>query len=140
MQQSIKLHKYTLQEDVHVLIGIKPPTDIITSDVSLLRGGRLIIKQGYQWDGPKCRGFWCKNAIRGALIHSVLYKLMQEQHIPSNCKEVADKTLLMQCIDDGTPSIVARLLYSMAKREKLTTSKQSPFKQTSTNSVNSSNC
>lgn len=140
MQQSKQNHKYTLQEDVRLVIGIKPSVDIITPEISLLRDGSLVIKQGYQWDGPKCRGFWCKNAVRGALVHSVLYKLMEEQHIPGSCKDVADKTLLLQCIDDGTPSIVARLLYSMAKREKLTTSKQSPFKQTSTNSVKSSNC
>lgn len=140
MQQSKQNHKYTLQEDVHLRIGIKPPVDIITPGISLLRDGRLIIKQGYQWNGPKCRGFWCKKTIRGALVHSVLYTLMEEQHIPDSCKDVADKTLLIQCIDDGTPSIVARLLYSIARRKKLSPSTRTAFSQTSTNDVNSSNC
>lgn len=139
LSKNQRSHKYTLQEDVHLRIGIKPPADIVTPEVSLLRSGRLIIKKGYQWNGPKCRGFWCKNAVRGALIHHVLCQLMREQHLPDTCKSVADKTLMLQCIDDGTPSIVARLLYSLAKRENIVPVKHNTFEACDTD-INRSNC
>lgn len=74
---------------------------VSTKFISLTPTGKLIIHEGYAYDGPSGPTFDTKDSMRGALVHDALYQLMRENLIPRTWKPYADKLLHDICVEDG---------------------------------------
>ena len=105
-------YKYQLRESYTVLISIKPPMPILTQYIDLYTDGRLVIKEGYAWDGPSGPTIDTQTFMRGSLVHDALYQLMREDYLsPITYRKEADKILKKLCLEDGMWSIRAWWVY-----------------------------
>jgi hypothetical protein len=69
-------YKYQLEETFVINIPIKPEKPCQNKWASLNSEGRLVIEEGYAWDGPSGPTFDTKNFMRGSLVHDILYQFM----------------------------------------------------------------
>lgn len=105
-------YKYQLCESYTVFISIKPPMPILTQYIDLYTDGRLVIKEGYAWDGPSGPTIDTQTFMRGSLVHDALYQLMREDHLSRiEYREEADKILRQLCLEDGMWHIRAWWVY-----------------------------
>ena len=105
-------YKYQLRETYTVFISIKPPMPILTQYIDLYTNGRLVIKEGYAWDGPSGPTIDTQTFMRGSLVHDALYQLMREDYLsPITYRKEADKILKKLCLEDGMWSIRAWWVY-----------------------------
>jgi hypothetical protein len=73
---------------------------------------KLIIKQGYAWDGPSGPTIDTKNFMRGSLVHDALYQLIRLQYLDKNVyRIVADQELYRICREDGMGWPRASMVY-----------------------------
>jgi len=101
-------YKYQLFEDYEVTVQIVPDSDIRSAFIDLDRGGRLVIKKGYAWDGPSGPTIDTLNFMRGSLVHDALYQLMREGGLDADrTRALADDELVRICREDGMWSIRA---------------------------------
>ena len=95
-------YKYQLKQDYALSVPLKPAARFDSDFLLLETDGRLLIKQGYAWDGPSGPTIDTLNFMRGSLVHDALYQLMREDcldHIQD--RAVADQLLRAICIADG---------------------------------------
>jgi hypothetical protein len=67
----------------------------------------LWIKDGYAWDGPSGPAMDTKSAMRGSLIHDVLYQAIRLNLLPKDQRRGADEEYRRICIEDGMSYIRA---------------------------------
>ena len=98
-------YKYQLVKEFTIqtrVVGFSAQTDFIC----LYSDGRLVVKNGYAWDGatgvPDL-----KNIMKGSLAHDALYQLIRMGLIPEKCKKYADLTLMDICESDGVNPVLA---------------------------------
>jgi hypothetical protein len=94
-------YKYQLCETYKEMIGIIPPSNIITDYIRLTPKGVLTIMKGYAWDGASGPTIDTRSSMRGALIHDALYQLMRLGLLPESYREQADHLLHDICEQDG---------------------------------------
>ena len=105
-------YKYQLSEEYSTDIPIIPDDDIDTEYIDLSSAGRLIIKQGYAWDGPSGPTVDTLNFMRGSLVHDALYQLMRTGKLDKEIhRKPADRLLQQMCKEDGMSSIRAWGVY-----------------------------
>ena len=101
-------YKYQLKETYTLAIDITPTGPIDTPYIKLDSEGRLIISEGYAWDGPSGPTIDTLTFMRGSLIHDALYQLMREDHLDHTVyREIADRILQKICTEDGMCSLRA---------------------------------
>lgn len=108
-------YKYQLAEDYSVqtpIIGV----DVISPFIELSRGGRLIVRKGYAWDGASGPTIDTKNSMRASLVHDALYQLMREGRLPMSNRPVADRIFHDLCVEDGMFRWRAWLWHQAVKR------------------------
>lgn len=109
-------YKYQLKEDYSVIIDIKPTAAIKTPFIKLNTKGRLILSEGYAWDGPSGPTIDTKTFMRGSLVHDALYQLMREGHLNNHhYRETADRILQKICKEDGMWSVRAWGVYQAVR-------------------------
>lgn len=105
-------YKYQLRETCTVFISIKPPVPILTQYIDLHMDGRLVIKEGYAWDGPSGPTIDTPTFMRGSLVHDALYQLMRENYLSRIAyRKEADEILRQLCLEDGMWRIRAWWVY-----------------------------
>ena len=87
----------------------------INTDYIYLDSGWLIIKYGYNWDGPSGPAIDTKNFMRGSLVHDALYQLMREGHLDIKHRKYADKLLVYICKEDGMWWIRRQWVYAAVR-------------------------
>src|SRR3990167_876999 len=118
MKQSI-LYKegyvYVLAAQYDDVIPLRPPENIKTDFVVLLKNGYLAIHKGFAWDGPSGPAIDTSNFMRGSMVHDSLYSLMRAGHLPTTFKDQADVLLREICIEDGMSRVRAWWVYAAVK-------------------------
>ena len=76
-----------------------------------VRGGELVVLEGYAWDGPSGPAIDTKNFMRGSLVHDALYQLIREFLLPIAHREIADRILRRLCLEDGMSRLRAWWVY-----------------------------
>lgn len=105
-------YKYQIQEAYRVDIPIWPDADIKSAFVNLDSNGRLLIKEGYAWDGPSFPGIDTLNFMRGSLVHDALYQLMREGLLAKDrYRDDVDRLLRRHCREDGMSWLRAWWIY-----------------------------
>lgn len=69
-------------------------------------GTKLIIGEGYAWDGPSGPSIDTKDFMRGSLVHDALYQLLREgviDHEREAFRKWSDAELYNICVEDGMP-------------------------------------
>ena len=105
-------YKYQLASDYPITINIKPKKDINGRLIKLDKKGKLIVTNGYAWDGPSGPVVDTKENLRASLVHDALYQLMRNKHLTAKRhKDRADKLFKKICIEDGVPRSTAHIYY-----------------------------
>ena len=100
-------YKYQLAEDYTLLTDIIPvnvtgdPEGVGNDYVWLGKGGMLIVRRGYAWDGASGPTVDTLDTMRGSLVHDALYQLMREEFLSKDYREAADKIFLEILLADG---------------------------------------
>lgn len=89
--------------------------DDSTSLLRLSREGKLLVLDGYAWDGPSGPAIDTTNFMRGSLVHDVLYQLIRLGQLDSSWRDHADKILRELCIEDGMSTVRAWWVYTSVK-------------------------
>lgn len=76
-----------------------------------LRAGVLTVRPNYCWDGPSGPTFDSPCALRGSLVHDVLYQAMRLGLMPRTRRLAADDILYRLCREDGMGVIRAALWF-----------------------------
>ena len=100
MKYRKELHKYTLCEDRTTGTGIKGH-DIDTQFIKLSPDGELLLRTGYQSDGPSGPTPDYVWTIPGAFDHDAGYDLIQMGLLPMECKETFDALAYWRWLKDG---------------------------------------
>ena len=95
-----KGYKYQLAEDELFQTEFYPRKAIDTVRIKLDTDGRLLVKEGYAWDG---RSGWLnfKTTLRASLVHDALYQLMRMEELDHNDWRKADKEYSRVMKQDG---------------------------------------
>lgn len=99
-----KGYKYQLVKTTEFDTSIHPVITINTEYITLFKNGKLIIREGYCWDGPSGPAIDTKNFMRGSLAHDALYQLMRMELLPQSFRLQADEELGKICAEDGMSS------------------------------------
>lgn len=62
---------------------------------------RLVVAEGYAWDGPSGPAFDTSDFMRASLVHDALYQLIRLGFVPRSAREAADDLMREICIADG---------------------------------------
>lgn len=81
----------------------------VPGQLDLYSDGRLVIANGYAWDGPSGPTLNTESSMRGSLVHDALYQLIREGLLPASLKPTCDWELAEICIEDGMWRWRARL-------------------------------
>lgn len=90
--------KYKLKQTERIDTEID--VDTHNGFISLDRS-RLIILEGYAWDGASGPTIDDKTNMRGSLIHDALYQLMREGLLDRAWRKYVDRLFHQICIEDG---------------------------------------
>ena len=85
------------------------------TDYIILVNNRLMIKEGYAWDGPSGPTIDSKTFMRASLVHDALYQLMREGWIDRSLRIEADRVLRDICIDNGMSRVRAGYVYQAVR-------------------------
>lgn len=97
-------YKYQLKKTYRIKVSIVPKSLIKTKAgyITLDKKGKLVIKEGYAWDGPSGPTIDTPSFMRGSLIHDALYQLMRDEYLdPKKYRRSADVILRDICREDG---------------------------------------
>jgi len=108
-------YKYELIDTYSLQTVFRPAYSILTPYIDLLSNGVMIIKRGYQYDGPSGISVDSDNFMRGSLVHDALYQLMDEGHLTIGDRRKADKLLYRLCRDDGMSWFRASYVYRFVR-------------------------
>lgn len=95
--------KYILLENYEDWIPYKPRYAVETNYCTIDRAGRIMVWQGYEWDGASGPTIDTDDTMDGSLVHDVLYQLIREGALPYSERKPADKCIRQMCINDGMP-------------------------------------
>lgn len=105
--------KYVLLRDLHILTIIRGNLEPIYSDGSLIVlqvNGELVVRLGFEWDGPSGPTFDTPSTMRASCFHDALYLLFREEGLDRvTYRYVADEILKQVMIEDGAYKWRARL-------------------------------
>jgi hypothetical protein len=105
-------YKYQLKKDYAIQTDIKSDYLIKSEYLMLTTEGRLIIKNGYAWDGPSGPTIDTLNFMRGSLVHDAFYQLMRERYLDNKKhREPVDRLLQKICREDGMSRLRAWWVY-----------------------------
>lgn len=85
-----KGYKYQLAADEHFATDFRPPTDIITTRIELYTDGRLVVREGYAFDGVSGPTIDRNTTLPASAGHDALYELMRRGLLPHRRFAVAD--------------------------------------------------
>lgn len=94
-------YKYQLVEDEVFYTRLRPLYIIRTEYIDLDLDGKMVIKNGYAWDGPSGPTWDTKNSIRGSLFHDAAYQLMRLELLDQKWRKVSDEELGRFLGEDG---------------------------------------
>jgi hypothetical protein len=103
-----RLSKYELAAELCVQTPIRvcKPLRIegaLDPRVELHENGTLIIRPGYNWDGPSGPAIDTESAMRASLAHDALYDLIDRGLLASRHRKAADEVLHRLALEDGMP-------------------------------------
>ena len=84
-------YKYTVAETTSVDVPLFRTASLANSHFSL-RGGRLMVRAGYAWDGASGPTWDTEETMTPSLVHDVLYQAIREGLIPASRRFDADLT------------------------------------------------
>ena len=86
--------KYQLRKTCVVTIpALASYAGISTRFISIGKGGRLVIRAGYAWDGASGPTIDTLSSMRASLVHDALYQLMRMGVIHEGFRKIADDLL-----------------------------------------------
>ena len=110
--RELRSYKYQVMQEYKVKIDIKPDKDLEYKYMSLSKGGTLIVREGYAWDGPSGPTIDTPNFMRGSLVHDALYQIMRLGGLDhKKYRKRADEILREMCVEDGMSAIRAWYVY-----------------------------
>lgn len=114
-----KGYKYQLEEDYEIQLGLEycGNEDLVLDYITLTKNGKLIIFEGYAWDGPSGPTKDTKNAMRGSLIHDALYQLMRSGKLPHHYYMSADR-IFFNCLKEDGMGAIRRGYWKLLKWTK----------------------
>ncbi len=108
-------YRYQLTRDYHCETGLSVPHRIESTYLELTTSGRLLIRDGYAWDGASLHA---QSIMRASLVLDALYQLIRENHLPRS----ADLLFHQLCKEDGMSDVRALQAYQIVR------SGEGPFK------------
>ena len=95
--------KYKYRLTGYFAVNLPMPFDLYTVRTAYihLSQGRLVLAEGYAWDGASWPAIDTRTFMRGSLIHDALYQLIREGELPKELRIDADKVLKRACLADG---------------------------------------
>lgn len=109
-------HQYVLDKTYGVYVDIKPAEECFLGNRAFLNtNGKLIIRSEYGWNRPFWSDFDTKNAMRGGLVHGVLYDLMRYGELNADFRQEVDDQLYYHLVADGVWRWRARYIWLHAK-------------------------
>ncbi len=108
-------YKYNLHADFEYQTDIEVDTPRDLGLLEITFAGKLIIRQGYAWDGPSGPSIDTKNFMRGSLIHDALYQLMREKVLPQSARKRVDEIFREVCLKDGMSKFRAWYVYKAVR-------------------------
>lgn len=110
--REIGKYKYELVKIYTIKTVIRPPEDIYTQFIVLLRTGALIIHERYAWDGASKPAINTKSNRRASLVHDAFYQLMRMKLIDyALWRQAVDILYYTMCVEDKMGEWRARLEY-----------------------------
>lgn len=94
-------YKYILADQYAIDLPLAFYSCDCDTEFIILVNGRLLVKEGYCWDGPSGISIDTQTFMRGSLVHDVIYQLIRGDCIPKALRINADKLLRQICIKDG---------------------------------------
>jgi hypothetical protein len=101
-------YKYQLAATYVGALHFFPPCSVDHPYFQLRPDGTIIVRASYCYDGPSGPTIDTPSAMRGSLIHDVLYQAMRGGLLPRKCKGAADRELEIVCVEDGMIRLRAR--------------------------------
>ena len=107
-----KGYKYQLVEKYTAAVsGFLRGTDIRANSHIWIDADRLVMGEGYAWDGPSGPVRDRRKLMRASLVHDALYQLIREGLLPTSARDKADRLFQAMCVDDGVSRPVAWAYY-----------------------------
>jgi len=103
-------YKYQLVTYYEIQTGITGES-ARTLYLSLYKTGKLVINEGYCWDGASGPAIDTMSLMRGSLVHDALYQLIRLGLLGQGNRDKADRLLQRICIEDGMLRIRAWWIY-----------------------------
>lgn len=108
-------YNYQLKQDYLINTGLNLSVDLCGDYLELYKGGLLVIKKGYAWDGATC-AIDTNNFMRGSLVHDAMYQLIRDGAIDKKHRVYADKLLHKILLEDGMSKFRAGYVYLAVKQ------------------------
>jgi len=105
---------------LHLPLALAEPACIRAPEgapwVRLGRRGKLAIRAGYSWDGPRGPAIDTRDFMRASLVHDALYQLMRAGEIDHrHWRAWADRVLRDLVIADGMSSFRASYVHTVVR-------------------------
>ena len=104
-----KGYKYQLAEDEELQTLFRPDEIIYTTRIILYPNGKLLIRDGYAWDGTSGPVIDRKTNMRGSCGHDALYQLMRMGLLDYHLWRMADRDFARWIWEDGAWAITAKI-------------------------------
>lgn len=104
-------YKYRLVSSYQYETTLFPIKQSIAQGWVSMDRNRILIHNGYAWDGASGPAVDTKNFMRGSLVHDALYQLIQGGYLDRKYKKAADQTLYNICREDGMSWFRAQWVY-----------------------------
>ena len=108
--REIGRYKYMLTVPYQYQTGIGGRA-ISTAYYALHNDGRLMILDGYAWDGASGPARDTETFMRASLVHDCLYQMMREGHLDKSYRKHADKIMQAIAVEDGMNKVRAWYTY-----------------------------
>lgn len=107
--------KYQLEEKYSILTPIVG-YDIDTTWVRLKPNGKLILREGFAWDGSSGPTIDTKTCKRASAEHDAFYRLMRYNELPRALRKQADILYHDRCLEDGMWKVKAWWRYRALRK------------------------
>lgn len=111
--ESLHKWKYRLTGELQLTTTVRGYS-CMTRYITLWDDGRLILREGYAWNGAtNCPD--TKEIMRGSAGHDALYQLIAIGAIPDTMRFRADHDLYNWCKEDGMSELLANAVLSAVR-------------------------
>lgn len=107
----LKGYKYQLEESEYYNLPSSFDGIDVSTNYIIIVGNRLMIKEGYAWDGPSGPTIDTKTFMYGSLVHDSLYQLIRQGLLQKRLRIEADRLLRQICIKYGMSKFRAWYVY-----------------------------